>query len=310
MDTKELERKLQQLSTLKPMSDEYLAGINQLQKYVFDNTPQKLFRFRRCNLNNVSALFNDQLWFANPVQMNDDFDSMIYYDDNFMEKIINDFYDEKGNIRLYKYIKSSDLGVISQVSSVVGQQNTLEFKKMIDSLSNDEINERSHNFQAYLHRIRENYENIITTRLQSQVKFACFSETINSPLMWGLYADNSAGFALEYDMRNGQVTDCSSCKKFNKECKTPIAGMILPVVYTDKRYDATKAYDYLLRSTMLDEMLYSLYGKVDLTVKKNLLGDFDILSWANIIIHKSTEWKSEKEWRVIYTCPNDSSFVQ
>lgn len=61
-------------------------------------------------------------------------------------------------------------------------------------------------------------------RLRDKIRVACFSENVESPLMWAHYADLHQGFCIEYE---------SDLIEF------PFSQMILPVFYDSNRYDAT-----------------------------------------------------------------------
>lgn len=110
--------------------------------------------------------------------------------------------------------------------------------------------------------LRETVKSSIDDEIDKQIfemkkkfRVACFSENSKSPLMWAHYADSHRGFCLEYDL-----TQIPKGYKYG----------ILPVVYSDKRYDATNAI--IAKNT-------------------NLL--------MNPYYFKSSHWKYEKEWRMV-----------
>lgn len=90
--------------------------------------------------------------------------------------------------------------------------------------------------------------------MKKEYRITCFSEYNLSPLMWAHYADSHKGFCLKYDLSK---IDPGYCRA------------ILPVIYTDKRYDASEAF---------------------ITRKNNLS--------MNFCFFKSLHWKYEKEWRI------------
>lgn len=93
--------------------------------------------------------------------------------------------------------------------------------------------------------------------MKKKFRIACFTENSLSPLMWAHYADSHKGFCIEYDL-----TRIPEGYKFG----------ILPVIYSDKRYDVTDAV---------------------VTRNKNLL--------MNPYYFKSSHWRYEKEWRMVVT---------
>ena len=51
---------------------------------------------------------------------------------------------------------------------------------------------------------------ILDAAAQRSIKFACFSENIKSPDMWGHYTNSEEGFALQYLPAKDQRQDCES----------------------------------------------------------------------------------------------------
>ena len=56
------------------------------------------------------------------------------------------------------------------------------------------------------------------------ISVACFSENVDSVLMWAHYADSHRGFCIEYD---------------TSRILKPYNSLLFPVYYTDERYDST-----------------------------------------------------------------------
>lgn len=91
--------------------------------------------------------------------------------------------------------------------------------------------------------------------MKSQLRVACFTENSDSPLMWAHYTDIHKGFCMEYDL-----TKLPEGYRYG----------ILPVLYSNQRYDATK---------------------VVIIKNKNLA--------TNPFYFKSSYWEYEKEWRMM-----------
>lgn len=92
---------------------------------------------------------------------------------------------------------------------------------------------------------------------------SCFSTTPYSNLMWGHYSDKHTGFCLEYDVAS-----------FPKEMQ-----LLLPVVYVNKPYDASKIID--------------------------MRGIDDKFATICPSLFKSMDWKYENEWRVFIPTNNN-----
>lgn len=110
---------------------------------------------------------------------------------------------------------------------------------------------------------------ILAEESKKYCRIACFSENVDSILMWSHYADSHKGFVLEYD--------------FRPILSNPIKNVLIaPVVYDEERLDVS--------SYVAWEFLHLL--KVN---SKNP----DIASHLKVALHKSSAWAYEKEWRLI-----------
>ena len=93
--------------------------------------------------------------------------------------------------------------------------------------------------------------------LYDSFRISCFSETPCSNVMWGHYADKHMGFCLEYDV-----------VKLTDKLKP-----LLPVIYTDKPFDASDIID--------------------------MRGINDKYAMFCPALFKSKDWSYEKEWRIL-----------
>lgn len=91
--------------------------------------------------------------------------------------------------------------------------------------------------------------------MKNKIRVTCFTENHALPLMWAHYAEGHKGFCIEYDLS-----------------KIPEGYRlgVFPVVYSDKRYDATK---------------------IAIHRNKNIV--------MNPFYFKSSYWEYEKEWRMV-----------
>ena len=115
---------------------------------------------------------------------------------------------------------------------------------------------------ASIDAIVESAADAISTHLKSlledmrkKIRVACLTEDPQSPLMWAHYTDNHNGFCIEYDL---------------DKLDDGFRNHILPVIYSDERYDGTKAA----------------------IIKSNTL------SYVPLYF-KSSCWSYEKEWRMV-----------
>lgn len=123
--------------------------------------------------------------------------------------------------------------------------------------------------------------------ISNYIKVTCLSENNNSPLMWSHYANKHYGFCLEFDFTR---TMSFWQNRYNDYIVSQI--MLMPVIYTEKRP--------LFSKTFLDaKTMYEI-----MKTKK-----IPTPALANIIyglLHKSEDWKYEKEWRIINTLKKET----
>ncbi len=118
--------------------------------------------------------------------------------------------------------------------------------------------------------------------IREQTKMVCLSERIKSPLMWAHYADNNKGFALGYDFTNNDITICSNCP--NRTCNNIRLATIYPIVYSDKRLNATEYGQWLV-----EQIINSKFG-----FPTNALYEDEFL-FIKAALYKSKDWAYENE---------------
>lgn len=218
-----------------------------------------------------------------PTEMNDPFDSLLYFNIDAIKQHVEVEFSEKtlaaiqeGKIptstskiwgeSILDEIHSS--GLISKIRSVPEDEKSLFLKRQI-ALSN-----------KIAEHVKSHVEDSCKTR-----RIACFSEKVDSILMWGHYASNHTGFALEYDFaQNNKICErgCDDC--INLALDFPI----FPVNYCAERYDATSYAEYLFISQFV-----KVFGV------ESPMGFPDRLIFIKAYLNKSLDWSYEKEWRII-----------
>lgn len=108
----------------------------------------------------------------------------------------------------------------------------------------------------------------------------CFSENYCSNLMWAHYADNHKGICVEYDL---SLLDW----------KNEIFDHIFPVLYVDNRPFSAEAVLEICDSQ--NWLNFDIFNNAAPSVS-SILNDALIM-----FLFKGTEWKCEKEWRIIYS---------
>ncbi len=289
------------------LSDEEIAKRKEpLLHWVNQQTPAKLYKFRECNENNINAFRNQQIWFATGAKMNDDYDAILYSDNEGILTGLREFFDEDGDLTFLKVLKEGG-NPPPAIYKIFGIQ-FIENTKMILSLADETfIKQFSSIIKAWVEEGFKEQFPFITHSVQDVIKFSSFSEAIGSPLMWGNYADNSSGFALAYDFRNRNYNECPNCPKRGLTCFAPKSNELLPIVYRDKRINATEYARFIMQSTFTQRLLSNL--KVPQQICEQALSTVicsDIFMQTKIVNSKYKDWDYEKEWRmtVSYNSPS------
>lgn len=267
--------------------------------FLNQETPKSLYRFRACSERNLSAFDQDQLWFSLGNKMNDDFDALLCLDKEQLRTELSNFFESHrfkelivlaGRGQIPETIKNAlPPGVLEQIQLSAGQMKERGVSAEVDQ------------FQEYLQNQLNTKSMLIAELIQNSVKFACFSEAIDSAAMWGYYGDSGKGFALSYDFSNGNYTVCDECG-MRGQCPASKSGLLARVIYDNARFDTMQYATWLLQQHLLQDML----AKKGMSQYWNMIqGAFpcpDLFMGSKALLHKASTWKHEQEWRLICSC--------
>lgn len=79
----------QQAQLMKPISD-----------IVEEMLPSRLYRFRQCSERNFDAVYKDQIWVSRGSDVNDDYDTCLYYDNKKINEWLKSLHDEKFYLKI------------------------------------------------------------------------------------------------------------------------------------------------------------------------------------------------------------------
>lgn len=231
--------------------------------------PDRLYKYRSCEDKHISAFENDELWLSTSDLFNDPFDTLIQYDEG---KIRSGF-----DCILQPDIFDAMLNHIAAGGEMAEPINHLVDSTEIENLRIKAIEALSlgKKFMPSEEQMiqfiiqKEAYLTLLPKIAQRFSSVVCFSEKIDSILMWSHYSYNHTGFALGYDLRPLLLPNI-------------INVGLYPVIYSDKRYNAEEFLLYLFGSLM------------QLPIK-----EADKMSSIKLLLYKSLEWQYEQEWRVI-----------
>ena len=290
------------------LSQEEMIGRYQpLTDFLQAETPERLYRFRRCDENSIAAFDQDQLWFSLGCNMNDDFDAMLYFDKESIKSELKTFLKSEQFRTAFRAI-----GAGAEVPAHI--QNLLP-PQMIEAVCNniaqlDEVTMGTSMNQLYDFFINQIDSNDIAVReiIQKTIKFACFSEAIESAAMWGYYADSGRGFALSYDLRNGGYTMCNSCLTANL-CPSYKSCLLAPIIYGDACFNATTYATWLFQQKAILKMLADRNALPIYSSLQNIVPCPDLFMATKVLLHKASVWGHEREWRLTCQC-NSPEFNQ
>ena len=266
--------------------------------WVDKHVPAKLYKFRECSENNINAFRNQQIWFATGAKMNDDYDAILYSDNEGILADLHGLFDEDGNLIFLKILKEGG-NPPPAIYKIFGVQFIENTKKVLSAVDEAAIKQISSTIKVWAEEGFKEQFPFITQSVQNVIKFSSFSEAIGSPLMWGNYADNSSGFALAYDFRNGNYNECPNCNKREVSCHDPKSNVLLPIVYRDNRIDATEYARFVMQYTFTQRFLFNLHVPSQLCEQAlATITCSDLFMQTKIVNSKFNDWGYEKEWRM------------
>ena len=287
---KEFEKLLAETSISSESSnEEYCAVWKRINELLHPNIPQQLFRFRTCNLENFMTLQKDEISTCVAHAFKDKYDSLVYVDKAGLEDKIRELL-RLGTLREALNNES----VCKLFDKIAGKELVMQLAKELLQCSEEEwiniLNMSDGIINPILSLIDQNVNNI---RCDSFSRIACFTEDVKSLRMWDTYAEGYKGFALEYDLRDFHQRGCWTCldKNICQHEKRNFSHLF-PIIYTDKRYDATENVANLVARNLTS----GLYMDSILPI--------DQLYWYKPYLYKNAEsYAHEKEWRLISHCP-------
>lgn len=117
-------------------------------------------------------------------------------------------------------------------------------------------------------------------KYRNSFRIACFTEDYKDTTMWGIYAQCGRGYAVRYRVPKQLDVSCSC------EDRCCVSGReilsLYPVLY-DGQFDATPLSPVIMH----EHHVPYIPSAVDLIVQ------------VNALIHKSSNWSFEKEWRIV-----------
>lgn len=273
----------------KTPQDEFNVKMQPMLQLIQKNVPAQLYKFRECTENNLGAFENDEIWLSKASLFNDLHDSLLFFDKTEILAQAKQIFSPENVSAIYQSLKQSQ-SFLNQFSfqntdihtAIINGLNTLDensFCNMVQQLVP--------NLDIFLESCFKSLKNDI----RNQTKMACLSRSIKSPLMWAHYANNHKGFAIEYDFRGNNISQCANCP--NRSCPDIKLATIYPIIYSDNRFDATQYGKWYIEQ----------YMKMHLGIRAESVFKDEFL-FTKAALYKSNDWEYEDEWRIICSTPN------
>ena len=293
------------IKKIEDFSDEEVENAFNVLLQILPNNG-KLYKYRSFENNKFenyySALKNGYLWFPKADNLNDDFDTVLYFDPVQEAKNIRNYllanprlyfraivkygskpvkigFTKLDNDAFHKVIDCYDLnsGELDRNKAVVllskmgiRLDKTIRFLNEVDEF----VEKFMRDNEDLLEETVKNFVNINTT-IRRDSNIYSMSETYKSNPLWAFYANNNQGFCIEYDF--------NKAKKFDIEKKKLLLNTY-KIIYSDKvdDYSFVKILQYILTGKQ-DDKLY-------------LEANLDLFSQ---LMTKQADWSFEKEWRIM-----------
>ncbi|MDD4847515.1 MAG: DUF2971 domain-containing protein [Bacteroidales bacterium] len=265
-------------------SSEIQEKIKPVDQFIWTHMPAKLFKYRECSERNIDAFNKDTLYAVTADMFNDPFDTLYSYNQKYIIDSIK-FGATREFISGMQQRVNSGQPIPEEIVKFYGDKAVDHFVALIMQITEKEMDSFN---------IEQKHIDAIISILQivNFVKtfgITCFSEDIQSVIMWSHYANSHEGFALEYDLRGFPLIKKTN-DNLNNDCKQSIYANTYPIIYDSKRFDATTT------------ALFSLCKTLNIDVKNP-----DTTCFLKSTLHKSYQWSYEKEWRLL-VCKDDCDY--
>lgn len=270
-------------------SDEFKRRMQPLIQYIQMNVPESLYKFRECTENNLAAFSRDEIWLSKASNFNDVHDGLLFFDKHTILNQAQQIFAPENVPTAFQVIKQSP-SILNQfkflnmdIQKIIGDR--------IETLDERTFSNLSQMILTNLEMFLDSYFGQLKNEIRAQVKMACLSADIKSPLMWAHYAGNHKGFALGYDFRGNNVSQCANCQ--NRSCERIKQAVIYPIIYSDERFNATEYGKWFIEQNI----------KMYLGMQAETVFDDEFL-FTKAALHKSSDWRYEDEWRIVCSTPD------
>lgn len=255
--------------------EEKIKAVLPIREAISEMMPERLFRFRRGDDDNIDAFEKDAVYAVTADSFNDPYDTLLKYDLEGIRQYVDQVMSIEGLEQLKAFFAQGN-DFIDEVKMMLPEEAWASLKTGLQATEDlTTLKDRVETSKQQALSMISTLFPILSSFSKRFSTIACFSEDVKSILMWSHYADSHKGFALEYDFR----------PTFTMPLER---GVLYPVVYSDERYDAS------LYITWQFLHVLGFHSK-----------NPDISAFSKVALHKSSVWAYEREWRIIDPGPHD-----
>lgn len=272
--------------------EKFNAEMQPLIHFIQINIPAALYRFRECTEINIDAFNKDEIWLSKASKFNDPHDSLLFFDKSAILNQAQQMFSPENWKVMFEALKQPK-SILSQLS-FQNHDMPIVIEDRLNTLDEQSFFNIAQQVMPNLDIFLDSCFGSLKNEIRNQIKMSCLSENINSPLMWAHYADNHTGFAIGYDFRGNEISQCSNCR--NRSCNSIKNASIYPIIYSDERFDATQYGKWYVEQ----------YMKISLGIATEAVFEDEFL-FTKAALHKSGDWKYEDEWRIICSTPDQAA---
>lgn len=157
-----------------------------LTEFLQTETPERLYRFRRCDERSISAFDQDQLWFSPGYKMNDDFDSLLHFDKETIKSGL------KATLENKKFVVAvQSIGQGAEIPSSIQRNSPPEmldaFRKAIAQLNQTTLVEALKQFYDFFTSQIDINDSTVQQIIRKTIKFACLHKSDSESHVHGAF---------------------------------------------------------------------------------------------------------------------------
>ena len=264
------------------LQEERVKIIRELHDFVQPYIPAKLFRFRKCGIDEVISYEQGIIPMCVANKFTDKYDSNVFYD----YKTLSDRFSIAFSLAMSNIVQIArsnpaafpDSPIKSKLLELINSNNT----------NNEIVNKLRADYNGFIEQMKsEIQKQEIWPRNSKYTKIGCFTERIDSKFMWDHYADGYKGFALEFDFRKWYELNVN----------------LYPVIYSSQMLDATEMIDRICITDYVNNIQPEEAYKDVFELFKTQLHQqcpIDSMYFIKMYLYKDeAEYSHEREWRML-----------